>query len=103
MLIEGEKSKREIICSSKYKTHTKILNQRKKTMSLTNCKTNHERVGKMRNLERLNLRSRELKVVSFGGDTTIIVSPPNKTTFNSLLKSIIDFRVPREFPGWTTL
>ena len=56
----------------------------------------------MRDLERLNLRSRDLKVVLFGGNTNIIVvSPPNKTTFKSLLKSIIDFR--REFSGWTTL
>ena len=46
-----------------------IRHQRKKTGSLTNCKTDHERVGKMRNLERLNLRSRDLKVVLFGDDT----------------------------------
>ena len=41
---------------------------KEETRSLTNFKTSHEWVGVMRNLERLNLRSRDLNVVLFGDD-----------------------------------
>ena len=73
------------VANMKYKLHTnnsKPKKKNKKTRSLTNCKTDHERVGKMRNLERLNLRSRDLEVVLFDDDT-------------------VD--CGREFQGWTTL
>ena len=62
--------------------HIQKFQTKEKTRSLTNCKTSHERVGKMRNLERLNLRSRDLKVVLFDDDT-------------------IDWI--KKFQGWTTL
>ena len=67
------KYERKIYTKEKKKTS-------KKTSSLTNWKTDHERVGKMRNLERLNLSRRDLKVVLFG-DVTIDCG--------------------REFQGWT--